>query len=84
MWSMLTANRFSTSCTRSHIAATLQTSLIWQKNNNTIYTNKVAPLVPAHWKVQVGNSNEPRFEKNGLGGFDLVPHKPGCAATEDS
>ena len=26
---------------------------------------------------------EPRCEKNGLRVFDLVPHKPDCAATED-
>ena len=25
---------------------------------------------------------DPRFEKTGLQGFDLVPHKPGCTATD--
>ena len=28
--------------------------------------------------------NEPRCEKTRLPGFDMVPHKPGCRATEDS
>ena len=34
-------------------------------------------------KQSVEGLHGPLCEKNGLRGFDLVPHRPGCTAIED-